>query len=143
MKKKRRKVKQCWARSSPYGPAQRGTVPARRVCAEALAFLNNWKRVSLLFNQVADHLLKDPRSSIPLQGGVPDDGSALWSSGELVGRPIGASTGALRWAKPNSGPSEGFPQVNFINIYTNVSGHGERADELTIYTFLVIHGILA
>ena len=31
------------------------------------------------------------------------------SSGELVGRSIGASTGALRWSKPNSGPSEGFP----------------------------------
>jgi hypothetical protein len=34
--------------------------------------LNNWKWVSLLFPQVADHLQKDPRSSIPLQGGVPD-----------------------------------------------------------------------
>ena len=78
-----------------------------------------------------------------MQGGVPDDGSAPWSSDELVDRLIGASTGALRWSKPNSGPSTGFPQVNFINNYTNVSGHGERADELTTYMFPVIHGILA
>jgi hypothetical protein len=65
------------------------------------------------------------------------------SSGEHLDRPEGAKTGGLRLSKPNSGPSEGFPQVNFINNYTNVSGHGERADELTIYTFPVIHGILA
>jgi hypothetical protein len=78
-----------------------------------------------------------------LQGGVPDDGSAPWSSDELEDRPIGASTGALRWSKPNSGPCKGFPQVNFINNYTNISGHGERAAKLTTYTFPVIHGILA
>jgi hypothetical protein len=83
LKKKREKGWTVLGWFQPSGPVQRGKAPARapalRVCAEALAFLNNWKRVSLLFNQVADHLQKDPRSSIPLQGGVPDDGSALRS----------------------------------------------------------------
>ena len=47
LKKKRKRVKQNWAGFSPGGPdpreIARAPAPARRVCAEALGVLANWR----------------------------------------------------------------------------------------------------
>jgi hypothetical protein len=54
LKKKKKRVEQCWADSSPTGPVpgenERAPMPAGQICAEALNVLDNLKWVLLLFS---------------------------------------------------------------------------------------------
>jgi hypothetical protein len=98
------------ARTSPTTQETRARAHARwQFCTEVPGVLGNRKQVPLLFLRVADGLQKHPQASNSSQGKVPDDGSAMRSSDELVGRPIGERTDALHWPEPNSCPSQRFP----------------------------------
>jgi hypothetical protein len=60
MKKKREKLKQCWAEFNPGGPTMGESAPARQFCIKSPAFQDNQKRVLALFSWVADICRKVP-----------------------------------------------------------------------------------
>jgi hypothetical protein len=116
-----------WAHVSPITVETR---PPARACVDFCknnpGFLNNlnWGRGTI--NSVTDIfriapvllILYIPRTSTV-------DGDAQ-SSDELTYRPIRSTTGVLLWSKPNSRPTNGFPSLNFTNVYPVCSGHGDR-----------------
>ena len=144
LKKKREKLKQCWAYLSRSGPNPGGKrarpCPRCKLCKKGPGGLTIPLRVLTNIPCVADLLHLSPPPFFSLHAEILDsEPHREPSSGELDW-PEGAKTGAPEWQTPNRIPPAHFPQHNFTKGYLVCSGRSDRRPCGQLNAFSAIGG---